>query len=131
MLVRATDKFNDYIEYLLPKLDMKKTVFIYSMWSEYVNPASKHANKKYIDLLNKFSCVKHVHTSGHASVECLASVCNLANPSLGIIPIHSDNSSYYQNLPIREELKEKIITESRDFEGINIKIIGSAGNIDQ
>jgi len=131
MLVRANDKFNDYIEYLLPKLDMEKTVLIYSMWSEYVNLDSKHANKQYIDLLKKFSCVKHLHTSGHASAECLASVCNLVNPRLGIIPIHSDNSSDYQNLPIREELKEKIITESRDFEGINIKIIGSAGNIDQ
>lgn len=46
MLVRVTDKFNDYIDYLLPLLEKDNTVLIYSMWKEYINPQSKHANKR-------------------------------------------------------------------------------------
>lgn len=122
MLVRATGKFNDYIDFLLPLLEEDKTILIYSMWKEYVNPKSKHANKKYLDFIDKFSNVKKLHTSGHASADCLASVCNLVNPIKGIIPIHSENSADYHKLPIREDLKNKIITENKQFEDTIIEI---------
>jgi len=122
MLVRATDKFNDYIEFLLPLLEKDKTILIYSMWKEYVNPKSKHANKKYLDFIDNFPKLSKIHTSGHASAECLADVCNLVNPKKGIIPIHSENSADYKNLPIKEELKDKIITETKTSDDMIIEI---------
>jgi ribonuclease J len=122
MLVRATDKFDDYTEFLLPLLEKDKTILIYSMWKEYINPQCKHANKKYLDFIDKFSKVSKIHTSGHASAECLADVCNLVNPKTGIIPIHSENSADYQKLPIKEELKDKIITETKKIDDTLIEI---------
>ncbi len=122
ILVRATDKFDDYLTSLLPTIKIENTVFIYSMWKEYVNPASKHANKRYLDFIKNFRNIKHIHTSGHASADCLADVCNLVNPVWGIIPIHSEKSSDFNKLPIREELKGKIIIETTKFENVNIEI---------
>lgn len=122
MLVRVTAKFNDYIDSLLPLLEKNDTVLIYSLWKEYINPQSKYADKRYLDFVDKFPNMREIHTSGHASAECLADVCNLANPTLGIIPIHSQNSSDYQKLPIREDLKEKIITESKKIRNTIIEI---------
>ncbi len=122
MLVRATDKFHDYIDYLLPKIENESTILIFSMWKEYINPQSKHANKNYLDFISKFPKTVQIHTSGHASAECLAEVCNLVNPTLGIIPIHSENSSKFHELPINEELKAKIITRSTIIGDTNIKM---------
>ena len=121
MLVRATDKFDDYFMFLEPHIDRTETVLIYSMWKEYINPESKHAIKRYLNFVDKFPCVKRIHTSGHASADCLVSVCNLVNPTSGIIPIHSEHSDNYKKLPIKEELKSKIITKSKEIDGVMIK----------
>jgi ribonuclease J len=122
MIVCATDKFNDYIDFLLPLLEKENTILIYSMWKEYINPQSKHLNKRYLDFINKFPRLSKIHTSGHASADCLADVCNLVNPTIGIIPIHSENSSNYQNIAITEVLKNKIITESKELGNVTIEI---------
>jgi ribonuclease J len=122
MLVRATDKFLDYFTFLDPKINRNETLLIYSMWKEYINPRSKHANKRYLDFIGKFPCIKKIHTSGHASAEYLADVCNLVNPSSGIIPIHSEHSSNYQKLQIKENLKAKIITKSIEINDVMIEI---------
>lgn len=122
MMVRATDKFVDYLTFLEPQIDKNNTVLIYSMWKEYINPDSRHANNRYLDFVKKFPSVKKIHTSGHASADCLFGVCNLVNPTLGIIPIHSENSSNYQNLPIKEELKSKIILKSKEINDVMIDI---------
>lgn len=122
MLVRATDKFNDYIDYLMPQLKKEETILIFSMWKEYINPQSKHANKNYLDFISKFPTTTQIHTSGHASADCLAAVCHLVNPTLGIIPIHSENSSHYQKLPLKEDLKNKIITTSTTLDTTTIEI---------
>jgi ribonuclease J len=122
MLVRATEKFRDYFSFLEQLIDRNETVLIYSMWKEYINPKSKHVNQSYLDFIGKFPSIKVIHTSGHASPDCLVDVCNLVNPSTGIIPIHSEQSSNYQKLQIKEELKAKIITESKEINEA-IKII--------
>lgn len=128
MLVRATDKFNAYIEFLLPLLETDKPILIYSMWKEYVNPKSKHANKRYLDFINNFPKVSKIHTSGHASADCLVDLCNLVNPTLGIIPIHSEHSSNYHKLQIKQELKSKIITKSIEINDVMIEIPIKNGN---
>jgi ribonuclease J len=122
MLVRATDKFDNYLAFLEPLIDRNKTVLIYSMWKEYINPDSKHANKRYLDFVGKFPSVNKIHTSGHASADCLVDVCKLVNPTSGIIPIHSEHSSDYQKLPITKELKSKIITKSKGINDVMIEI---------
>ncbi|MCE5175498.1 MAG: MBL fold metallo-hydrolase [Bacteroidales bacterium] len=122
MLVRATDKFNDYISFLGSQIDISNTVLIYSMWKEYINPGSKHAVKRYLDFVEQFPKVEKIHTSGHASAECLAEVCNLVNPTTGIIPIHSEHSEEYRMLSIFEELKSKIITSTVTIENVTVEI---------
>lgn len=123
MLVRATpksNKFEAYVKYLLPLLEPENTVIIYSMWGEYINPQSSHQNRAHLDFLSLFPAVKHLHTSGHASMDCLARICIATNPISAIIPIHSEQSSAYQNLPISEELQSKVIVQSCSIKGIEI-----------
>lgn len=122
MLVRATEKFNNYINFLLPLLDNEQTILIYSMWSGYIDPQSKHAKKRYLDFIELFPKMNKIHTSGHASADCLADVCNLIDPKSGIIPIHSENSSDYYKLPIKEELKSKIIIKTMIIDETIIEI---------
>lgn len=123
MLVRATDKFDDYLAFLKPQIDRNETVLIYSMWKEYINPTGKHANKRYLDFIGKFPVIKKIHTSGHASADCLTEVCNLVNPTSGIIPIHSEHSSNFNKLPIKDELKSKIITSSKIINELKVEIL--------
>jgi len=122
MLVRANASFIKNIDFLMNHLDQKDTILIYSLWQGYINQDTKHLNQKHLDIIQKFDNVKLIHTSGHASAECLAKVCNLINPTTGIIPIHSENSFQYQHLPIKESLKNKIITTSTEIEDITITI---------
>ncbi|MFA6619420.1 MAG: MBL fold metallo-hydrolase [Candidatus Neomarinimicrobiota bacterium] len=122
MLVRATDKFNDYLSFLDLQLDKSETVLIYSMWKEYINPDSKHAVKRYLDFVERFPKVEKIHTSGHASADCLAEVCNIVNPTIAIIPIHSEHSEDYRMLSILEELKSKIITSTVTINNVTVEI---------
>lgn len=122
MLVRPTNKYTDYWNFIKEDLDISETVLIYSMWKEYVNPDSKHAKIEYLSFLNMFPNVKYIHTSGHASADCLTVVCNLVNPTLGIIPIHSEHSSNYAQLDIKEGLKNRIITTSQNINDVEIEI---------
>ena len=123
MFVRPTDKFNGYLDSILPRLNPQETVLVYSMWKEYVNPGNPiHRKDNYLKFIDRFANVEKIHTSGHASPECLARVCNQINPTIGIIPIHSENSANFSNLPIHEELKQRIITSSANVGGIEIVI---------
>jgi len=122
MLVRSTEKFQKYVDLLLPQFDEKETVLIYSMWKEYINPKSKHVNKGFLDFVARFPNVEKIHTSGHASADCLSDVCNLVNPLSGIIPIHAEHSADFQKLKIKKELKSKIITKSVEMNDVKIEI---------
>ena len=122
MLVRCTDKFSKWTDKLLAAVNQKETVVVFSMWGEYINPSSRHAKSSYIDFVGRFENVVKLHTSGHASVECLTKVCTLTNPRLAIIPIHSESSDNYVNLPISEELKSRIVTASKCVSNVDIII---------
>ncbi|MPN37685.1 hypothetical protein SDC9_185205 [bioreactor metagenome] len=122
MFVRATDKFKDYYQTLVSRLEPKDTVLIYSMWKEYINDNGKHAIQRYIEFVSMFPNMEKLHTSGHSSPEFLAEVCNLVNPTLGIIPIHSENSASYSKLPIEEHLQQRILTSSKTINKVEIKI---------
>lgn len=92
------------------------------MWKEYINDRGKHAIPRYIDFVSMFPHVEKLHTSGHASTESLAEVCSLVNPTLGIIPIHSEYSASYSDLPIEEHLRQRIMTSSCNIANVSVKI---------
>lgn len=122
MLVRPTDKFRSYYDLIKPRFDPNDTVIIFSMWKEYINNNGKHAIQRYVNFLDMFQNIRQLHTSGHASPEYLAEICNLVNPTMGIIPIHSENSEDYKKLPINENLLSKILTTSTIKKDVAISI---------
>ncbi|MFR9543261.1 MAG: MBL fold metallo-hydrolase [Rikenellaceae bacterium] len=113
MLIRSTDKYAGWLDKLLPKLNPSETCVIFSMWGEYINVGGKHAVESYLKTVSCFDKVLRIHTSGHASSECLAKVCTITKPRLATIPIHSERSADYSKLPISEELKGKIFLGER------------------
>lgn len=126
MLVRP--KHYDQIKELLTQLPEEQTLFIYSMWSGYLNEG-ENQKKEYVKIEKLFKGrVKRLHTSGHATPEALAKVCNLVNPTTAIIPIHSEASSNYANLPITEHLRQKIMTTSCSIDSVNIGINQNSTN---
>ena len=122
MLMRTGKGFVKFYNNIKPILKDEETVIIYSMWSQYINPKSKHLIKNYYDFVNMFPNIVQLHTSGHASAETLEELCNTANPQLGIIPIHSEQSDNYKKLNIKAELKERIISKSQTVDGVSIKL---------
>lgn len=123
MLVRCSCKFDEWTDKLLAKIEGDKTVIVFSMWGEYINPSSRHAKKEYLDFIGKFKNVSKIHTSGHASKDCLTEICTLTNPTLAVIPIHSERSDAYLNLPISEELKSKVIIQNSSIGDLEIEIM--------
>lgn len=122
MLVRCSCKFDEWTDKLLAKIEENKTIIVFSMWSEYINPSGRHAKKEYLEFIRKFKNVRKIHTSGHASKDCLTEVCTLTNPTLAIIPIHSEQSSAYQNLHISEGLKSKVVVQNCSIGEVDIEI---------
>lgn len=123
MFVRATLKFHDYLNHLLPNLSPEKTLFIYSMWNGYITNG-RTQNTAYIELQKLFSSckIRHLHTSGHATSEVLRKVCDLTRPRLAIIPIHREATTDFKSTGIALSLQEKIVTESCTVNGISIML---------
>ncbi|WP_436414825.1 MBL fold metallo-hydrolase [Petrimonas sp.] len=124
MLIRGKHFYQ--VRDLLTKLPKDQTLLIYSKWNGYIKDGENQKNS-YVSLYNLFENKKCIHTSGHASPESLAKVCNMVNPTTAIIPIHSEKSDEFNKLSISEDLKAKIVTHSvarnniliRVFEGEN------------
>lgn len=110
MLVRPTEKFTDYYNFLKSYIKEDETVLIYSMWGMYINSECKHKKDSYLDFVNQFPAVEKVHTSGHASPQCITDICKLINPSLAIISIHGEQAEDFYSLDMAEPLKKKIRT---------------------
>lgn len=123
MFVRATQKFHDHLNHLLPNLSPEKTLFIYSMWNGYITNG-RTQNTAYIELQKLFSSckIRHLHTSGHATSEVLRKVCDLTRPRLAIIPIHREATTDFRSTGISLSLQEKIVTESCTVNGISIML---------
>lgn len=122
MLVRCSGKFDKWTDKLLARTGRENAVIVFSMWGEYINPSSCHAKIDYMNFVGKFKHIRKIHTSGHASKECLTEICISTNPALAIIPIHSEHSDEYRKLQITEDLKSKVITKSCCVEGVDIEI---------
>ena len=76
---------------------------VYSMWKGYIEGTEEQKNQNIIDFVNLFHGQYHyLHTSGHADVNTLGKVCKITNPSIGVIPIHKEKDTRFDDLPISD-----------------------------
>ena len=123
MLVRTSGKFKSLLDNFMRILPDKETVFIYSQFNGYIRPEHKAYKADTDEFVHshgwKFECL---HTSGHASQETLAKVCNIVNPSAAIIPIHKEDGSDFKSLDIDDALKDKVVEHNTIVDGIEIQV---------
>jgi ribonuclease J len=74
---------------LLEAVEKENIQYIYSLWSGYLE------KPMHIDALKPQ--LIHLHTSGHANLECLQEFASKINPK-NIIPIHTENADRYEEL---------------------------------
>ena len=123
MLVRASGKFKEQTDSLMALLPKEETVFIYSQFRGYILPEHPAYNADTYKFVRSHDWnFGYLHTSGHASKETLAQVCNMVNPHTAIIPIHTEKGSDFTSLDIPEELKNKVVTNDTIVDDIEIKV---------
>lgn len=118
MPVRASSQL-DFVKKM--KFYYPDAELIYSIWEGYYKGTENQKNKNVIDFVNLFHGNYHyLHTSGHADIETLERVCNITNPSIGVIPIHKDKNTKFEDLDIAESIN--VITKSTEIDGIIISL---------
>lgn len=124
-VIKPEDGYEKYLEPFIEDCRTKKIeqmpVIIYSMWEGYIQEyvedengnmvENKAKNQKWIDFLKKYEAkgveIKHLHTSGHASVEMLEDVIKAVAPTDEILPMHTEHPELFEKLDIGE-FAEKI-----------------------
>jgi len=123
MIVRNNRHCRKFIETIFPTLDPKETCFLYSQYLGYILSTHSAFQQRTYDFVHSHEWhIDYLHTSGHASREALAKVCTKLNPRLAIIPIHRDANSDFRTLDMSQDLKDKVLTESRTIEDVEINI---------
>ena len=123
MLVRASGKFKEHMDSLMALLPKEETVFIYSQFRGYILSEHPAYNANTYKFIHSHGWNRgYLHTSGHASKETLAQVCNLVNPHTAIIPIHTEKGSDFTSLDIPEEMRNKVVTSDTIADDIEIKV---------
>lgn len=123
MMVRNNQKCREFIDTIYPTLRPEETCFLYSQFLGYIMKEHSAFQQSTYDFVHSRDWhFEYLHTSGHASREALAMVCNKVNPRLAIIPIHREAESDFRSLDIPQELKDKVHTESTTLEGVKIII---------
>lgn len=101
MFVRSSEKFAKYVSNILSLVNPDETKFIYSMWSGYLDRGKNRIENlvMFCDLF-KLCKMQRLHTSGHATIDCINFVCTTCKPTTAIVPIHSkDSESLKQIFP--------------------------------
>ncbi len=126
-VIKPEDFCEEYIDMFIEshkagRID-KMPALIYSMWDGYVEDYRLDKNGKKIvntakkeawaDFLKRQEAkgvhVEHLHTSGHATMQMLADVINAVDPQDKIYPMHTECAEGFKELPIRPELKDRIV----------------------
>lgn len=124
MIVRNSSKFQEWLKSLLPQLPKEDTVLIYSQFMGYITSRDKAYNESLDKFIHSYDWNhEYLHTSGHASQETLAKVCNIVNPSAAIIPIHKEDGSDFKSLDIDDALKDKVVERNTIVDGIEIYVL--------
>lgn len=123
MVVRNSDKFRGWLDELMPLLPKEETVFIYSQFKGYILPEHTAYSASTDSFVHSHDWnLEYLHTSGHASRDALAMVCNTVNPTSAIIPIHREKGSDFTSLDISEELKDRVVTSDTTIDDIEIRV---------
>lgn len=93
--VRSGQFFQEIMNYYKDKHN-DDTLVIYSMWGGYL----KQPNNSFNSLLDGFNHVAALHTSGHATKQCVIDVCNTVRPKKAVIPIHCEGPTLFDSLGI-------------------------------
>lgn len=100
---------------------------IYSMWNGYAEIGKNYSSKDIQDIRSLFpgriadGTKDGFHTSGHADIDTLEKVCQTVNPTIGIIPIHKEKSSHFEDLPLVKDYR--IFTDGEyNVDGVNISV---------
>lgn len=90
-------------------------VIIYSMWNGYLDKTKDARKEEWIRFIERQESkgveIRHLHTSGHASVQMLTEVIKTVNPRRAVIPMHTEDAEGFRYLEMSDELKNKVITE--------------------
>ena len=89
MMVRDNRQFRD----IIGKFDPSQSIILYSMWDGY----RTRENSSITSFLEIASTWEPLHTSGHASIDDIASVIAISNPSK-VIPIHTENPQMLESI---------------------------------
>lgn len=123
MVVRNSDKFRGWLDELMPLLPKEETVFIYSQFKGYILTEHTAYSASTDSFVHSHDWnLEYLHTSGHASRDALALVCNTVNPTSAIIPIHREKGSDFTSLDISEELKDRVVTSDTTIDDIEIRV---------
>lgn len=101
MLVRATDKFKPFLEIF----DKSEACLVYSMWDGY-RKGGKNENKNIIDFMKGWNEIP-LHSSGHASIDCIKNLIEKTSPAV-IIPMHSECPEEMPDISEFREYKDRI-----------------------
>lgn len=127
MLLRCSEKFQSYLEKILPWCKPEETCLIYSQYHGYIDKREGNTafNQKLYDFVEQFrerGCFvkEDLHTSGHASKQDLARFCEQVNPKV-IIPIHKDEKADFASI-LSDELRARVCEYEYSMDGVDISL---------
>lgn len=127
MLLRCGEKFQSYLEKILPWCKPKETCLVYSQYHGYIDKREGNTafNQKLYDFVEQFrerGCFikEDLHTSGHASKQDLARLCEQVNPKV-IIPIHKDEKADFASI-LSDELRARVCEYEYSMDGVDISL---------
>ena len=125
MLIRRSEKFQSYLEKILPFCKPEETCLVYSQYHGDIDKREGNTafNQELYDFVNQFrnkgyTVNEKLHTSGHASKQDLVRLCEQVNPRV-IIPIHKDEKADFVSI-LPEELKRRVCKYDYSLEGVEI-----------
>lgn len=127
MLLRCSEKFQSYLEKILPWCKPEETCLVYSQYHRYIDKREGNTafNQKLYDFVEQFrerGCFvkEDLHTSGHASKQDLARLCEQVNPKV-IIPIHKDEKADFASI-LSDELRARVCEYEYSMDGVDISL---------
>ena len=123
MLIRNSEKFQDYLNKILKFCKPGETCLVYSMFHGYIDKEKPTLNTSTFNFVEQFrekgySIEEWIHTSGHASKQDLIKLCQQVNPDI-IVPIHKDEKADMKTI-LPDELKQRVCEFHYEKDGVEI-----------
>ena len=114
MLIRCSEKFQMFLDNILPFCTPKQTCLVYSQYHGYIDNREDNTafNPVAYVFIQQFKergfAFREIHTSGHASADTIKKLIETVNPKQAIIGIHKEEGQTLESLKLSDELKNKI-----------------------